>query len=67
MLKKLLTLWHPMRLLRMALSIAAIIQGIVQKDYAIAIMGILFALATIFNIGCCNPGNTHCSGKCDTN
>jgi hypothetical protein len=30
-------------------------------------MGILFALATIFNIGCCHPGNTHCSGKCDTN
>lgn len=65
MFKKFLTTWHPMRMLRMGVSIAAIIQGIQLHDYMVASVGLIFGVATIFNVGCCSvPGSNCSSGSC---
>lgn len=60
MIKKFLTAWHPMRLLRMGVSIAAIVQGIELHDYLIIGVGILFGIATYFNVGCCSYPDNNC-------
>lgn len=59
MIQKLLTGWNFMRLLRLALGIIIIIQGILVKDWMYILMGLLFSLLPIFNIGCC--GATACN------
>ncbi len=62
-MNKLLQNWHPLRLLRLALGLAAIIQGFVSKDVFAGAMGIFLLATSIFNVSCC--GIKDCStGSC---
>ncbi|WP_239016371.1 hypothetical protein [Sphingobacterium corticibacter] len=51
--------WKIMRVLRVALGIFIIVQGIVAKEWILAGLGSLFALMPLMNIGCC--GVSGCS------
>lgn len=45
--------WNVMRVLRLALSIAVIIQAVATKDVAFGIAGVLLTGMTVLGIGCC--------------
>ncbi len=48
--------WNLMRFLRLALGIAIIVQSVVAKDWTMGIVGALFTVMPVFNIGCCGAG-----------
>ena len=48
--------WNFMRFLRLALGIFIIAQSVFAKDWTMGILGILFTLMPVFNIGCCGMG-----------
>ncbi len=45
--------WNFMRVLRLALGIFIIVQGIVVRDWLFVGAGVLFSLMPILNTGCC--------------
>ena len=51
--------WNLMRLLRLAMAIAIIYQGIDLQQRLFVGIGVLLALMPLFNIGCC--GTNGCS------
>jgi hypothetical protein len=53
MWQRLISGWNFMRLIRLALGLVIMVQGVQNHDYAVAGLGILFALMPLFNIGCC--------------
>lgn len=55
--------WNLMRLIRLALGIFIVIQGIVTHEWIFAIMGGLFALMPLFNIGCCGAAGCNTAGR----
>lgn len=57
----LLTGWHPMRWLRLGLSIAFIANGIYAADKIIIAMGGFLLFQAAFNTGCCG------TAACNTN
>lgn len=57
----LLTGWHPMRWLRLALAIAFIANGIYAADKIIIAMGGFLLFQAAFNTGCC--GTVTCSNN----
>ena len=46
--------WNFMRVLRLALGIFIIMQGIQSKEWLFVLAGSLFSLMPILNIGCCS-------------
>ena len=48
--------WNFMRLLRLGLGIAIIVQAIIVKDWTMGILGALFTSMPLFNVGCCATG-----------
>ena len=46
--------WDLMRVLRLALGIFILVQGITTREWMIAVLGGLFALMPLLNIGCCS-------------
>lgn len=46
--------WNLMRVLRLALGILFIVQGIIAKEWLLAGLGGLFSLMPLLNIGCCS-------------
>lgn len=55
--------WPAMRMLRMAVAIAAIIQAFVFEDVLTGVFGLALGLTAWFNVGCCGSGG--CStGSC---
>ena len=48
-----------MRILRLAMGIFIIVEGIVTKEWLFALAGTAFAILPLFNIGCC--GTSGCS------
>ncbi len=58
-MKNYLNNWNLMRVLRLALGIIIIVQGIVAKEWLLAGLGGLFSLMPLMNIGCC--GVSGCS------
>jgi hypothetical protein len=48
--------WNFMRFLRLSLGIAIIIQSIIHHDWTMGILGTLFTVMPVFNIGCCGIG-----------
>lgn len=48
--------WNFMRFFRLGLGIAIITQAIVSKDWTMGIVGLLFTVMPVFNIGCCAAG-----------
>lgn len=49
--------WDAMRLLRLALGVFIIVQGVMDKQWMFVFMGGLFTLMPIFNVGCCSAGS----------
>lgn len=60
-MKQYLQNWNFLRLLRLAMGVAIIVQGINLKEYAISIIGAWFTIMAIANMGCCGVGS------CNTN
>ena len=60
-MKIILNGWNFLRVFRLLIGIAVIVQGVFIKDTSFIVLGILFSLMTVLNVGCC-AGN-HCSVK----
>ncbi len=45
--------WNFMRILRLGLGIAILVQGIVVKDILTVVLGVMFGGMALANIGCC--------------
>lgn len=45
-----------MRFLRIGLGIFIIVQSVIIKDWTMGVLGIVFSIMPIFNIGCCGAG-----------
>ncbi len=56
-MKTLLKSWDISRLLRLAIGIAVAVQGILVTDWMLIILGGLFSLMPLMNIGCGVNGN----------
>ncbi len=52
----LLSNWSLVRVLRVALGIAIVVQAIMMKDVLFGVMGTLLTIMPLFNIGCCTTG-----------
>lgn len=52
-MKNYLKTWDFMRVLRLAMGIFIIVQGISAKEWLVVGAGVLFSLMPIMNIGCC--------------
>lgn len=60
-MKALLHNWNIMRIIRLALGIFIVYEGINTEDWMLASLGGFFSLMPIFNIGCCGVS------ACNTN
>lgn len=49
--------WNFIRVLRLAMGIAIIVQAFMAKDVLFGMIGILFTVMPVFNLGCCTTGN----------
>lgn len=58
-MKALLQGWNAIRILRLVLGIAIMVQGIVMGDMLSIILGLVFGAMAVANIGCC--GTTGCA------
>lgn len=56
-MKKYLRNWNFMRILRLAIGIFIIVQGIIMKEWMFTGLGILFTLMPVFNVGCGASGS----------
>ena len=52
MMKNYLRNWNILRFVRLALGIAVIIQGVQASEWMFVVLGALFSLMPIFNLGC---------------
>ena len=52
-MKNYLRNWNFMRVLRLALGIFIIVQGVQAKEWLFVALGGLFSLMPLLNIGCC--------------
>jgi len=52
-MKNYLKTWDLMRVLRLALGIIIIVQGVQAKEWLFVAIGGLFSLMPLLNIGCC--------------
>jgi cytochrome c oxidase assembly protein Cox11 len=70
-MKAIIQNWNFIRLLRLVLGVAILVQGIIIKDVSTILLGIVFAAMPVFNIGCCGTNgcavNTKKSNKSYTN
>lgn len=55
-MQTLLSNWNFFRVLRAALGVFILVQGVVTRDTFSIIIGSLFAGLAVFNIGCCGAG-----------
>ena len=46
--------WNVMRFIRLVFGLYVIIQGISHRDMSYLLIGTLFSLMPIFNVGCCS-------------
>ena len=54
-MKAILNGWNFIRLLRLVLGVAILVQGIVAKDTTTILLGAAFGGMGLANIGCCGP------------
>lgn len=52
-MKTILQQWNLMRILRLGLGIAIIVQGVSAKEIITVVLGVIFGGMTLLNIGCC--------------
>ena len=48
--------WNFMRFLRLAIGIGIIVQSVATRQWVLGILGILFTIMPLFNVGCCGVG-----------
>jgi hypothetical protein len=60
-MKVLTSNWHMMRIIRLILAIAIMVQSWYMKDTTTAVLGVVLLATAAFNIGCCGPAG------CSTN
>lgn len=53
-MKNFLQNWNFMRFLRLGIGVVFIVQGVQENQWLIIIMGSLFAIMPLLNIGCCS-------------
>lgn len=58
--------WNIMRLLRLILGTAIMVQGIVAKDTITIILGVAFVGMAVANIGCCGAGGCAINNRTTT-
>lgn len=56
-MKNYLRNWDIMRVIRLALGIFIIVQGVQTGEWMFILLGGLFSLMPLLNIGCCAVGN----------
>ena len=56
MIKAYLQGWNIMRLIRLALGIIILVQGIGMRDAVYSMMGVFLSALAFLNIGCCGAG-----------
>lgn len=56
MKQTILTNWTFVRILRLLIGLAIIVQAVIVKDALLGVAGILFSSMAIFNVGCCGTG-----------
>lgn len=52
--------WNFIRLLRLIMGVAILVQGVITKDVLFGIAGLLFTGMAVFNLGCCG-GTGNCA------
>ncbi len=55
--------WNFMRVLRLVIGIAVMIQAVLTKDVFFGLAGFLFTGMVIFNLGCCGTGRCYTTFK----
>ena len=55
-MKKIINGWNVMRVIRLALGIAALVQGFLQKENLLVVAGIWTLFSALLNVGCCGSG-----------
>lgn len=55
-MNKLLTGWNVFRLVRLLIGLAALVQGIIQKEVLLLAGGSWVLFGALFNLGCCGSG-----------
>ena len=63
-MKMIFPAWNFMRMLRLLLGTAVMVQGILARDTIAIILGVAFAGMAAANIGCC--GARSCAAKTDS-
>ena len=59
--------WNFMRILRLILGIAILVQGIVAKDATAIVLGVVFGGMAVANIGCCGAGGCAVNNRSTSN
>ena len=59
--------WNFMRILRLILGIAILVQGIVAKDTMAMVLGVVFGGMAVANIGCCGAGGCAVKNRSTSN
>lgn len=49
--------WNLMRIMRLAIGIIAVVQGIETQQWILSVLGGFFSLMALLNVGCCATGN----------
>lgn len=65
MKQTLLSNWNFIRVLRLLMGIAIIVQAVLARDIMFGIAGALFTVLAIFNMGCCGSGACYTPVKKD--
>ena len=60
-MKAILSGWNIMRMIRLVLGIAILVQGIVAKDAVTLVLGLILGGMAVANVGCC--GTNGCAIK----
>lgn len=58
-MKKYFVNWNFVRMLRLALGIFIVVQGIQDRQWLLAVMGVAFSLMAVLNLGC--NGSASCA------
>ena len=55
-MKQVFTHWNLIRLMRLGLGIAVIVQAVIVHEIIMVLAGVLLSGMALFNIGCCGAG-----------
>ena len=55
--------WNMIRLLRLLMGCAIVIQAIVEKEVIFGLVGLAFAVMALFNFSCCGSGTCYTNSK----